>query len=199
MTRTEFLARIRERENLSRAVLNRIDVDRSTRTCEFTLVTDRSYTPEDEAFAEKAVREAVPDSLKVSVKIRKLVADPELVRHKITDYLSRNHRAAAAFVTESDIEVREEGDTVKFIFGVDEEERSFFETREIIPGVVAMLKNNFCNKFEGALEYKNKGEISRKATTRRRMNRSITAPRVRSKYGISKRSTLRTCPRSRPT
>ena len=159
MTRTEFLARIRERENLSRAVLNRIDVDRSTRTCEFTLVTDRSYTPEDEEFAEKAVREAVPDSLKVSVKIRKLVADPELVRHKITDYLSRNHRAAAAFVTESDIEVREEGDTVKFIFGVDEEEHSFFETREIVPGVVAMLENNFCNKFEGALEYKNKGEI----------------------------------------
>ena len=145
-----------ERENLSRAVLNRIDVDRSTRTCEFTLVTDRSYTPEDEEFAEKAVREAVPDSLKVSVKIRKLVADPELVRHKITDYLSRNHRAAAAFVPESDIEVREEGDTVKFIFGVDEEEHSFFETREIVPGVVAMLENNFCHKFEGAREDKNK-------------------------------------------
>lgn len=159
MTRTEFLARIHERENLKRAVLNKIVLDKENRRCEFSLVTDLAYTPDDEKFAAEAVRAAVPDSLETSVKLAKLVADPQLVRHKITEYLAHNHRAAAAFVTAEDISVTQEGDTVKFTFGVDEEERSFFETREIIPGVVNMLESSFCNKFEGALEYKDKGDL----------------------------------------
>ena len=114
MTRTEFLARIHERENLKRAVLNKIVLDKENRRCEFSLVTDLAYTPDDEKFAAEAVRAAVPDSLETSVKLAKLVADPQLVRHKITEYLAHNHRAAAAFVTAEDISVTQEGDTVKF-------------------------------------------------------------------------------------
>ena len=159
MTRTEFLEKLHGRENFKRAVLSKIVVDRGARSCEFSIVTDSAYTPEDEAFAAQAVREAVPDSLQTSVKISKLVADAQIVRHKIVDYLAHNHRAAAAFVRAEDIDVEREGDKVKFIFGVDEEERSFFETRDILPGIVAMLENNFCDRFEGALAYKDKGEL----------------------------------------
>ncbi|HJB92410.1 MAG TPA: hypothetical protein H9708_00475 [Candidatus Borkfalkia stercoripullorum] len=159
MTREEFLERLHGRENFGRAVLNKIEIDKDKRRCEFTLVTDAAYTPEDEAFAEKLAREAVPASLAVSVKISKLVADAQLVRHKIVEYLSQNHRAAAAFVTAEDIGVEQSGGTVRFTFGVDEEEKRFFETRGIVEGVAAMLENSFCNKFEGALVYKDKGEI----------------------------------------
>lgn len=156
MTRNEFLERVREKENLSRAVLNKIVVDRSARRCEFTLITDRAYTQEDEAFAESAVREAVPASLQASVKIKKLVADEQLVRQKICEYLARNHRAAAAFVQEEDICVKREEDGILFTFGVDAEERSFFEARDILTGVAAMLGANFCDRFRGALETKEK-------------------------------------------
>lgn len=159
MTRTEFLERIHEREGLKHAVLNKIVVDRANRLCEFTLITDLAYTPEDEAFAGQAVRDAVPASLQTSVKLCKLVADEELVRHKICEYLAENHRAAAAFVTAEDIGVAREEDAVVFTFGVDEQERSFFETRDIIPGVAAMLENNFCDRFRGSLVYKDKGEL----------------------------------------
>ena len=153
------MERLHGRENFGRAVLNKIEIDKDKRRCEFTLVTDAAYTPEDEAFAEKLAREAVPASLAVSVKISKLVADAQLVRHKIVEYLSQNHRAAAAFVTAEDIGVEQSGGTVRFTFGVDEEEKRFFETRGIVEGVAAMLENSFCNKFEGALVYKDKGEI----------------------------------------
>ena len=118
MTREEFLERLHGRENFGRAVLNKIEIDKDKRRCEFTLVTDAAYTPEDEAFAEKLAREAVPASLAVSVKISKLVADAQLVRHKIVEYLSQNHRAAAAFVTAEDIGVEQGGGAVRFTFGV---------------------------------------------------------------------------------
>lgn len=160
MTKAEFLEKLRTRENFARAVLHKITIDREGKRCVFSVVTDCAYTPEDEAFARNAVREAVPRSLEGEVEIRKLVADPQLVRRKITEYLGRNHRAAAAFATAEDITVEDCGDRIKFIFGVDEEEKRFFETRDILPGVVKMLESNFCNKFEGALEYKDKGDLS---------------------------------------
>ena len=46
------MERLHGRENFGRAVLNKIEIDKDKRRCEFTLVTDAAYTPEDEAFAE---------------------------------------------------------------------------------------------------------------------------------------------------
>lgn len=159
MTKSEFLEKLRTRENFARAVLHKISIDRQAKRCEFFIVTDRAYTPEDETFALETVRAAVPSSLESVVMIRKLVADAQLVKRKIAEYLGQNHRAAAAFATADDITVEQQDGKIRFVFGVDEEERRFFETRDILPGVVRMLENNFCDTFEGALEYKDKGQI----------------------------------------
>ncbi len=152
MTQAEFLEKLHGRESFRRAVLNKIVLDRSDRTCEFVLVTDESYTPDDERFAEETVREAVPASLRSAVRISKLRADAQLVRRKIAEYLSEYHRAASAFVREEEIGVeRTDEGIVRFTFAADEEERRFFETRGILADVAAMLEKNFCEKFSGAL------------------------------------------------
>ena len=152
------MARLHERENFGRAVLGKIVLNKTGRACEFCIVTDRAYTAEDEAYARELAAKAAPASLSASVKLTKLVAEDGLVKHRICEYLSHNHRAAAAFVKEEDIRI-ERGEKIRFVFGVDEEEKRFFETRGILEGVAAMLENNFCEKFEGALEYKDKGGI----------------------------------------
>ena len=160
MTESEFLAALREREGLRRAVLQKIVIDTKLRGCTFEIVTDRAYSSEDERAASAVVRSAVPRSLGTAVRIHKLVADAQLVRRKIVEYLARNHRAAAACVREEDIDVQIEGDLVRFAFGVDAAERGFFEKNaQLLPGVERMLSHNFCNRFRGSLADKDKGGI----------------------------------------
>lgn len=159
MTQTEFLARLRESKGLQRAVVSEIDIDASSRICSFHIVTDTAYSEGDANAARALVREAVPASMRAAVSIHKLVADEQLVKRKILEYLSRNHRAASACIAEGDITV-ELGDPVRFSFGVDEAERGFFEkNEELLPGIERMLSANFCNAFKGSLVEKDKGGI----------------------------------------
>lgn len=158
MTQAQFLEQIRAADGLKHAVLHHISIDRAAKECEFELITDTAYTAEDERAAERAVRAAVPASLHARVQLRKLVADPQLVRNKILEYLSHSHRAASACIRAEDVEVIL-GDPVRFVFGVDNAERGFFEKNEqLLPGVKAMLERNFCNTFEGSLADKEKKE-----------------------------------------
>lgn len=159
MTQEDLIGRIQQLEGLQHAVLNGIIIDTHARECVFEIITDRAYSREEENEAALLVRQAVPDSLKATVRIRKLVADPQLIRHKILEYLSRNHRAAAACIHSEDIEIKM-GETIEFCFGVDAAERGFFEKNEqLIPGIVKMLERNFCNRFAGSLYNKEKGGI----------------------------------------
>lgn len=101
-----------------------------------------------------------PASMQAEAKIVKLVADAQLVRHKILEYLEHSHRAAAACIRAEDIGVFPEGQTVRFTFGVDAAERGFFEKNEqLLPGVERMLGRNFCNTFKGELVDKEKAGI----------------------------------------
>ena len=159
MTQEDLIGRIQQLEGLQHAVLNGIIIDTHARECVFEIITDRAYSREEENEAALLVRQAVPDSLKATVRIRKLVADPQLICHKILEYLSRNHRAAAACIHSEDIEIKM-GETIEFCFGVDAAERGFFEKNEqLIPGIVKMLERNFCNRFAGGLYNKEKGGI----------------------------------------
>ncbi len=164
MTQAEFLKKIRDLEGLKSAVLRKIVINTRKKTCVFEVITDRPYTPQDERAAAQIVREAAPASFSAELKLIKLVADPQLVRHKILEYLDKNHRAAAACIRAEDITV-EAGSPVRFGFGVDAAERGFFEKNEqLLSGVKAMLERNFCDVFEGVLIDKEKGGFADEET-----------------------------------
>lgn len=158
MNEQEFLTALRERENLKKALINKIIIDRRTRRIHFILITEHAFTPQDEEFISELINKAVPQAFNGSFEIRKLVCDEGLVRHKILEYLKANHLAAAAFIKEEDISVIIEDQKTTYIFGVDNEEMSFFQTRGILDSVTAMLEKNFCSKFEGKLEFKEKAQ-----------------------------------------
>ena len=159
MTQEEFLAKIHAINGFQNAVVQLIVVDTKTRTCSVSLVTDQPYTEEGVCEVEDVVRCIVPSSLRAIVKVQKQVADPELIRKKILEYLDHHHRAAAACIRAEDIEVTL-GEPVVFSFGVDAAERGFFEKNEfLMAGIESMLSHHFCNTFQGKLAEKEKGEI----------------------------------------
>lgn len=158
MTQSEFMERLHACGGFGRAVLHKISVDKKAGECTFWLITDAAYTRAEEEAVRRLVREAVPEPLQALVSVQKLVADPQIVRRKIVEFLSRSHRAAAACISEEDIGVQmgEDG-TVAFTFGVDGAERGFFEkNQQILPSVERMLGLNFCNAFVGGLTDKEK-------------------------------------------
>ena len=195
MNGEEFIGRVRERECFAHAILHKITVYRSEKRCEFSLITDRAYTEEDEKYLSEVVCEAAPQPLAASVSIVKQNADPQIVRNKIIEYLKASHNAAAAFVSAEDIGVSDEGNKIRFSFGVDAAERSFFETRNIVASVENMLRHNFCGEFFGELIYKEKAQPPLRTRKRRS---PITGRQGLSKYMILNPSILRTCPKPRP-
>ena len=159
MDQQEFLARVRAEEGLSRAVLRKIVVDVRAKKCLFELVTDAAYPAASEQAALAAAEEAAPAGFSAQIRIRKHVADPQLVRHAILRFLSENYSAAAACIRDEDIEV-ELGDPVLFTFGVDETERGYFERNPaLMENVETMLSHSFCNAFRGGLTDKEKGGV----------------------------------------
>ena len=150
MNEQEFLARVRGSEGLRRAVLRAVEVDRAAKTCLFELVTDTAYTEEDERAAQAAAQAAAPAPFRAEVKLIKLVADAQLVRGKIRDFLAATRSAAAACIAAEDLEVTA-GEPVRFTLGVDATERMFLERDErLFPDLIRMLSRNFCGSFEGA-------------------------------------------------
>ena len=156
MEENEFIGRLRSRENFARAVLNKIRIDRRRKSIGFCIITDSAFTPQDEEYVAELVQSAAPAPFTGVYEIKKIVCDEQLVRNKILEYLKSTHLAAAAFVKAEDISVRTEGEKNVFAFGVDEAEQSFFETRNILENVAEMLEKNFCAKFAGELERKEK-------------------------------------------
>lgn len=156
MNQTEFTSELRKSAGLQRAILHKIEVERATGLCLFEIVTDSAYSEEDERNAKALIEKATPAGMCGALKIHKQVADPQLVRRKILEYLQRSHRAAAACIGEADIEVKP-GSPYEFSFGVDAAERGFFEKNErLLPAVSAMLERNFCGTFIGKLVDKEK-------------------------------------------
>ena len=159
MDQQEFLARIRAEEGLSRAVLRKIVVDIPDKTCLFEIVTDAAYPAASERAAAAAAAEAAPAGFAGKAHIRRHVADERLVRHAILDYLAARYSAAAACIRAEDIGVYL-GEPVRFVFGVDAAERGYFERNGgILAEVERMLGRTFCNRFEGSLEDKDKGDV----------------------------------------
>ncbi len=156
MDKQVFLEKLRNINGFESAVLNSITLKKETLSCKFHIITDRAYSQESVRLAQELAKEAVPQNLSAELQIKKVVADPQIVRQKILEYLDRNHRAAAACIRAEDIEVIP-GEPIRFQFGVDAAERGFFEKNEqLLPGIEKMLSKNFCGSFRGELVDKEK-------------------------------------------
>ena len=150
MNETEkFLAEIRENEGLKNAILSGINVTKRTKGTEFVLVTDLAYTEKDEKNAEKICQKYLPSGFKASVKIVKRVPDAPLLKRKIYEFMNVRFPAAAAFLSEDDIEIELLQSGAHFYFVIASGEQSMFSSGKILDEVSGYLKSIFCGAFYG--------------------------------------------------
>lgn len=151
---TDYIESVREIPAFGQAILGSVALIRGERTVEINLITNKTFTPDDEKRAEAVSRGFVPEEFGFRLRITKLNPDEKIVARKILEALSRVNKAVSALITEDDVKV-------------EKTENGFFFTLsliavnalsdEIAKNVTAYLKKSFCGEFSGKCVIKEGG------------------------------------------
>ena len=150
MNRTEeFLQEIRACGGLKHAVLNGISVFKETRVAQFRLITDRSFTKEEEATAKAVCEKYVPQDFGVEIKIVKRVPDTEILQEKIFAFVSNAFPAAGAFLSKEDVKVQLLDSGANFYLEIASGEQTMFTSGKILDEISKYLSSVYCGTFYG--------------------------------------------------
>lgn len=141
-----FIKELRTAPDFSSAILSKITLESDKMSATLHIVTDKSYTYEDENFALTTARKYVPDAFLCNVSITKLTPDCEMVAAKLNTIIAENYKALSATLTCDDVKVEKTEDGFSFTVFVI----STYAKDENIPVLLAnKLKTCFCGNFTG--------------------------------------------------
>lgn len=143
---TEFINRIRTLPSFETAILSSVCLNRAERSVEINVITDRTFTAEDEGKARTIARSLVPEEFSCNLKISKLTPDTAMVSRKIMQTLSETNKALSALVTEDDIVVEKTENGFFFTLSVIS---STGFSGDIVEKLIASLGKCFCGEFRG--------------------------------------------------
>lgn len=140
-----FLNEIRCSENLNRAIINSIVLERDKKFVTVKLVTDKTFTESDRDAAMKIVRKYVPQVFGCDVVISKLSPDCGMVRRKILEAVNANFRALSVTIDERDVKVVKTDDGFEYTISI----MPSFPDGGVCEKVTGYLKSNYCGEFAG--------------------------------------------------
>lgn len=149
MKTSAFLSEIRKNEGLKNAIVTEIRVSEKYRAVEFCIITDRTYSPEDEAAALRIANKYVPEEARATVKITKLVVDEGIVSRRIFSILKTKFPAVSSFITADDITVEKNDGGAVFYIDVGVNEKNLINTDGMLDVVSKELSSSFCGSFIG--------------------------------------------------
>lgn len=141
-----FLNDVRAIPSLSRAVINSVVLFRATRAVEVNLITDSSFSEEDENKALAVTRSYVPELFSCKLKITKLIPDERMVTRRILQAVSEKNKALAAVLSEKDVAVERTENGFFFTLSVIS---AMGFSDDVVSTVVEYLKKQFCGEFSG--------------------------------------------------
>lgn len=154
----EYLREIRESNGLQRAILCGIAVSKREKKAEFTLVTDKTYSVQDEEYAMRVGTKYLPQGFTAGVKIIKRVPDKDILKKRIYEYIGVKFPAAAAFLDENGIEVEMLQSGANFVVLIASGEQALFSSGKILDEVSRYLSSVFCGTFFGNVKIVEKQE-----------------------------------------
>ena len=91
-----FIDEIRKIPSLGTAIIKSVTLVKESGSVEVDIITDKTYTAEDEAAAKRAVRKFTPELFSCALKISKLTPDEDMVARKILSIIGENRRGQPA-------------------------------------------------------------------------------------------------------
>ncbi|MCD8286796.1 MAG: hypothetical protein LUD50_06205 [Clostridia bacterium] len=154
--------------SLGRAIVKSLTVDADRRMVTVHIITDRAFSPAEEASAKRALRPFVPAYFELTAEIEKLTPDARMVEKKIADILAASSKAVSATMSEGDIAAEKVSGGFSFVIRVLPMFKS--QTEDIAAKVTDALSKSFCGSFEG------KCEISSKSVDDLEVKREVYEP-----------------------
>ena len=154
----EYLREIRELSGLQNAILCGISVSKRDNLAEFFLVTDKTYTAEEERSAREISQGYLPSGFSARVKIVKRVPDKEILKTRIFEYIQKSFPAASAFLEPKDIQVEMLTSGANFFVDIASGEQSLFSSGRILDDTSKYLSGVFCGTFYGNVRIVEKAE-----------------------------------------
>lgn len=145
----QYLEEIRETNGLKNAILCGISIYKRENAAEFFLVTDRTYSAQEEENARKIGEKYLPSGISSRVKIVKRVPDAEILKLRIYEYTKKNFPAAAAFLESDNIKVEMLESGAQFYVEIASGEQTLFSSGKILDEISKHLSSVYCGAFYG--------------------------------------------------
>ncbi|MCH5147899.1 MAG: ribonuclease H-like domain-containing protein [Clostridiales bacterium] len=132
-------------ENFKDAILRGVELDSAKRQVTVNVVTDRTFTSEDEQKVYKVIKRHVPPYFDCKLQITKLTPDCEMVKRKIAEGICALSKPVFSTLSDGDIKVEKTENGFKYTVAVAKP----FINLALDEQITAYLKSNFCGEFSG--------------------------------------------------
>ena len=143
---TEFLKRIHEIPPFGTAIISQVSLYRRSHSVEIHLVTENTFSSEDETMARGIARQFVPEEFECSLEISKLTPDVKMVARTIRQAVDKCSKALACLLTDEDISVEKTQDGFYFTISVIADTAV---SDDVADKVISILNRTYCGNFSG--------------------------------------------------
>lgn len=138
--------------SLVRARISSVDIKKSTRSVRFTVICDQAVSETHKEKVLSIINESVPDSFHgVSVEIKKIVTDKELIEDFIHRFIVERYRSISHAVFREDITAETSGEVSRYVIRATESTAQYFERNRVLSEINEELCLNFCGLFSGEI------------------------------------------------
>ena len=148
-------------ENLTRAKIKEIIVDKNSRSVDFEFISDGAASSDTIGKVRQVVSENLPRGFSAgNINITKIVADGELVSKSIYGYIEKKYKSVAHSLEPSAISVDNDGGECRYTINAPEDVCRYFSDNSVLDDISRFLDGEYCSKFFGKVKNIGKSQLN---------------------------------------
>jgi len=160
-SKTQFVEDVRSIDPvLEKARLSLVEINKKEASVKYVFICDKTV---DESLRQRILLEAekiTPSEFdKVSVVVKKIVTNTELINNEIVKFLCSNYPSISIFLKPTDVVSTVDGDVVKYTLRLTRDGVEYVKVNGALATLSSHLSRNFCADFLGQTEEKESEEI----------------------------------------
>lgn len=156
-SKEEFIADIRAlSDDLKNVRLNGISVSRKEKSIRYDFISEKTISDElKKLMLAEAEKITLPAFGTVTITVKKIVCDSELITNAIINFLSSNYPSLAIFLKQTDVVCKSIGESeVRYVLKMTKDSIDYVVKSGVLYKLNDHLSKNFCSDFIGACEEK---------------------------------------------
>ena len=133
------------------AKLSEVGIDKNTDVAVFRFICNKAVNKDDEERVKEVLKEVVPPRFTVCVEFKKVVADSDLVKKSIDEFIKSEFMSVSPYIRKNCINVDFVEETCNFSIDCDEDVYRYAEANGVADRICEYLEEKFCIEFSGSM------------------------------------------------